>query len=67
MIYHTLYSIKDKNDRYALIDYINFQAPDLNFTHSIQQRVITFMVKIMPHLFINLYHQYAQIVLKKKI
>lgn len=64
MIYHTLHTIKDKNDRYALIDYINFQAPDLNFTHNIQQRVITFMVKIMPHIFINLYYIYAQIAFK---
>ena len=66
MIYHTLYCIKKKNDRSALTDYINFQAPDLNFTHSIQQRLITFMVKRMPHLFINLYYQYAQIVYKKR-
>ena len=66
MIYHTLHTIKQKNDRYALIDYVNFQAPDLNFTHSIQQRVITFMVKRLPHLFINLYYQYAQIVYKKR-
>ena len=65
MIYHTLHSIKDKNDRYVLMNYINFQAPDLNFTHSIQQRLITFMVKKMPHLFINIYYQYAQIVYKK--
>lgn len=67
MIYHTLHSIKEKNDRLALTDYIIFQAPDLNFTHSIQQRVITFMVKRMPHLFINLYYQYAQIVYKINI
>ena len=67
MIYHTLYCIKEKNDRYMLMNYINFQAPDLNFTHNIRQRIITFMIKRMPHLFINLYHQYAQIVLKKKI
>ena len=66
MIYHTLHCIKEKNDRSALTDYINFQAPDLNFTHSIQQRLITFMVKRMPHLFINLYYQYAQIVYKKR-
>lgn len=65
MIYDTLHSIKDKNDRYVLMNYINFQAPDLNFTHSIQQRLITFMVKKMPHLFINIYYQYAQIVYKK--
>ena len=66
MIYHTLHSITEKNDRYALIDYINFQAPDINFTHSIQQRVITFLIKRMPHLFINLYYRYAQIAYKKK-
>jgi glycosyltransferase involved in cell wall biosynthesis len=61
MIYNTLYGIKGKKDRYALMDYINFQAPDLNFTHSIQQRLITMMIKKMPHLFINLYYHYTQI------
>jgi glycosyltransferase involved in cell wall biosynthesis len=65
MLYDTLHSIKGKNDRYVLMNYINFQAPDLNFTHSIQQKLITFMVKKMPHLFINIYYQYAQIVYKK--
>ena len=66
IIYHTLHSIKEKKDRYALMDYINFQAPDLNFTHSIQQRLITMMIKKMPHFFINLYYQYAQIAYKNK-
>ena len=65
MIYHTLHSIKDKDDRSALADYINFQAPDLNFTHTIRQRLTTMMIKKMPHLFINLYYQYAQIAYKK--
>ena len=64
MIYHTLHGIKEKNDRYALMDYINFQAPDLNFNHSIQQRLISIMIKRMPHFFIDLYYQYAQIVYK---
>ena len=66
MIYHTLHCIKEKNDRYVLINYINFQAPDLYFNHNIQQRLITFMVKRMPHLFINLYYQYAQIAYKNR-
>ena len=66
MIYHTLHSIKHKNDRCALIDYLNFQAPDLKFTHNILQRLITLLFKKTPHLFINLYYQYAQIVYKKK-
>ena len=66
MIYHTLHSIEEKNDRYVLMNYINFQAPDLNFTHSIQQRLITFMIKNIPHLFINLYYQYTQIAYKNR-
>ena len=66
MIYDTLHGIKDKKDRYVLMNYINFQAPDLNFTHNIQQRLITMRIKKIPHFFINIYYQYAQIVYKKK-
>ena len=66
MIYDTLHGIKDKKDRYVLMNYINFQAPDLNFTHNIQQRLITMMIKKIPHFFINIYYQYAQIVYKKR-
>ena len=66
MIYDTLHGIKNKKDRYVLMNYINFQAPDLNFTHSIQQRLITMMIKITPHFIINIYYQYAQIVYKKR-
>ena len=66
MIYDTLHGIKDKKDRYVLMNYINFQAPDLNFTHNIQQRLITMMIKKIPHFFINIYYQYAQRVYKKR-
>ena len=59
MIYDTLYGIKEKNDRYVLMNYINFQVPDLNFTHSIQQRLITMMIKKTPHFFINLFYHYV--------
>ena len=65
MIYHTLHCIKQKKDRYALINYINFQAPDLNFTHSIRQRLTTIMIKKAPHLFINVYYLYARLFYKK--
>ena len=67
MIYDTLHGIKEKKDRYVLMNYINFQAPDLNFTHSIQQRLITMMIKKTPHFFINLYYHYAQIAYKKRL
>lgn len=66
MIYNTLHGIKGKKDRYALMNYVNFQAPDLNFTHSMQQRFITMMVKRMPHFFINLYYHYSKIAYRNK-
>ena len=61
MIYNTLHGIKEKKDRYALIDYVNFQAPDLKLTHNMRQRLTTMMIKKMPHFFINIYYQYAKI------
>ena len=66
MVFHTIYGIKDKKDRYVLMNYVNFQCPDLNFTHGIKQRFITFMIKRMPHTFINIFYLYVQIVYKKR-
>ena len=64
MIYSTLHCVKQKKDRWALIDYLNFQAPELNFTHSIRQRLTTIMIKKAPHLFINVYYLYARLFYK---
>ena len=66
MIYHSLHFIKHKTDRNEIMDYLNHQIPDLYFSHNIQQIFITLMIKRLPHLFINLYYQYAQIVYKNK-
>ena len=62
MIYHTLYISKKQSERNYVMDYLNDNFPTLNFTHGIRQRLITFMVKKMPHFFINSYYVYAQIV-----
>lgn len=64
MIYHTIHGIKHIKDRHALMNYINFQAPDIYFTHSFKQRLTTVMIKKMPHLFINAYYIYN--IIKKK-
>jgi glycosyltransferase involved in cell wall biosynthesis len=64
IIYNTLHCVKQEKDRYALIDYISFQALDLNFTHSIRQRLTTIMIKKAPHLFIKAYYLYARIFYK---
>ena len=65
MVYHTLHFLKHKADRNEIMDYLNLHASGLFFNHGILQRVITMMIKRMPHLFINLYYQYAKFAFKK--
>lgn len=64
MVYHTLFLLKQKTDRNEIMDFLNMHASDLSFNHGFNQRFITLMIKRMPHLFINLYYQYAQIAFK---
>ena len=66
MIYHTISCINKKSNRNNLIDFLNAQIPDLVFAHSIRQRITTFMIRSVPHLYINLYYLYAKIVYSKK-
>lgn len=66
MIYHTIHGIKQIKDRNGIMDFVNHQIPDLNFKHGIQQRLITMMIKRMPHLFINAYYIYNKIKLAWK-
>lgn len=65
MVYHTIYSIHNKNDRKEVMDILKFEAPHLKFTHGIKQRVATFMLRRMPYTFIELYYLYGQIVFRK--
>ena len=65
MLYHSLHFLKQKTERNEIMDYMSIHASDLNFTHGILQRFITLMIKRMPHFFINIYYQYAQIAFKK--
>lgn len=64
MVYSTLHSIKRLSERNSIMDFLNTEVPDLNFTHGIKQRLISIMIKKMPHIFINLYYLYAQIIYK---
>lgn len=65
IIYDTLSFYKKASERNYVMDYLNDTCPTLNFTHSFQQRLFTFLVKRMPHLFINLYYYYRQ--LRRKV
>ena len=65
LLYHILYTTKKKTDRNEIMDYLNQNAPNLKFSHNIQQRYITKMIKRMPHFFINFYYFFSKIVHKK--
>ena len=65
MLFHVLHTAKKRTDRNEAIDYLNQNAPDINFKHNIQQRYITKMFKKWPHFFINLYYYFSRIVHKK--
>jgi glycosyltransferase involved in cell wall biosynthesis len=61
IIFDTLSFYKTASERNYVIDYLNDNCSTLNFTHGFQQKLFTFMVKRMPHLFINLYYYYKKV------
>lgn len=66
MLFHVLHTTKQMNKRNEVMDFFNQNAPDINFNHNIRQKFLTLMIKRMPHVFINLYYQYAKIAYKIK-
>ncbi len=61
IIYNTLHSIKDSKQRKQIIDLFNIKIPMLSFHHTLRQRLTTFMVKNMPHTFIEIYYFYSKL------
>ena len=65
MIYRTLHCMKTISERNHVIDTLNSIVPALKFAHNTKQRFTTFMIRKMPHLYINLYYLYAQLFFKQ--
>lgn len=65
MVYHTIYSIKNRNDRKKVMDILRYEAPNLKFSHGIKQKLTTLMLRYMPYVYIELYYIYGQIVFRK--
>jgi len=55
-----VYEYKDKNKSIEFIDYLNSVTPGLRFRHGLKQRLISFLLKKMPHTYIRLRFMYAQ-------
>ena len=65
LVYKTIHSINKVSERNKTIDLLKDTIPHLYFDHTIKQRVTTVMINYCPHLFINIYYLYAQIVWRK--
>lgn len=65
MVYHTIYKLNEREDRHQVMDILKFEVPHLRFTHSARQKLVTFMIRFMPYLYIDAYYLYSQIVFKK--
>lgn len=65
MIYHTIYKLKKKVDRHKVIDILKSEAPQLNFTHGLRQKLTSIMLQYMPYFFIDLYYLYSQLKYRK--
>ena len=54
------YELKDKNKSIEIIDYLKTVAPGLKFHHGTKQRLISFLLRYMPHTYIRLRFMYAK-------
>ena len=54
------YELKDKNKSIEIIDFLNIAAPKLRFYHGTKQRLISFLLRYMPHTYIKLRFLYAK-------
>lgn len=60
MIFRTLHCIAKRTERNEVMDILREEVPDLRFTHTVRQRLTSYMLKHHPHTFINLYYAYYQ-------
>ena len=61
MMHHTINCIKKKADRNTIMDFYNANAPTINFTHKIKHKLVSFLTRKMPHLYINLFYVYRKL------
>jgi len=54
------YELKDKNKSIEIIDHLKTMAPGLRFNHGTKQRLISFLLRYMPHTYIRLRFMYAK-------
>lgn len=62
MICKTVHEIDNASERTEIIDFLKQQIPDLHFKNGKKQRIVSFLLKYLPHSYINLRYLYAVII-----
>ena len=65
LVIRLVYEFKDKKKSIEIIDYLNTITPGLRFRHGLKQRLISFLLRNMPHTYIKLRFMYAQYMKRK--
>lgn len=58
----TVHVIEDAADRTEIVDFLRRSAPDLSFNNCTKQRIISFMFRHFPHLYIHSRYIYGRII-----
>jgi glycosyltransferase involved in cell wall biosynthesis len=59
MISRTVHEIKNKSDRFDIIDSLKKQVPNLYFRNGIKQIIISYLFRHFPHFYISLRYLYG--------
>lgn len=62
MLCSTCHAIRKSSERKEIIDYLRQIAPDLAFVNDNKQKLITFLYRYIPHIYIELRYYYGVIV-----
>ena len=67
MLCSTCHAIRKSSERKEIIDYLRSIAPDLAFVNGSKQKIITFLFKYIPHIYIELRYYYGVIMEDKAL
>jgi len=61
MVRFACHYMKDASERVKTLDFLKIEAPDLEFGNGRKQRVMTFLVKNIPHTLMRICHFYVRV------
>ena len=65
MISRTVHEINNTSERIEIIDFLKEQVPDLHFENGTKQKIVSYMIRYLPHTYISLRYKYGVIIENK--